>query len=77
MNDYEPATPRTALGAAAFALTLVTFGLFVAAPAALAARGGESDTCSAGALIAAASPSDGIRTLPAVEIVASRGARQG
>ena len=30
MNNYEPATPRTALGALAIALTLVTFGVLVA-----------------------------------------------
>ena len=33
MNRYEPSTPRTAFGAIACALTLVTFALAVVAPA--------------------------------------------
>jgi len=71
MNTYQPATPRTALGALAFALTIATFGLFVAAPAALAAHGNDSESC-AGALIAG-SAVDAVVMLPAVEVVASRG----
>jgi uncharacterized membrane protein YidH (DUF202 family) len=73
MYNYEPATPRTALGAIAFALTLVTFGLFVAGPAALAANGnpGEYGTTSA-AMTADGIALDAVRTLPAVEVVGSR-----
>ncbi len=36
MNRYEPLTSRTTFGVIAFALTIATFGLLVAAPAALA-----------------------------------------
>jgi len=72
MNTYQPATPRTALGALAFALTIVTFGLFVAAPAALAAHGNDSESCNAGALIATGGAMDSVRMLPAVEVVATR-----
>ena len=35
MNRYEPSTPRTAFGAIACALTLVTFALAVVGPATL------------------------------------------
>ena len=38
MKPYQPATPRTTLGVLAFALTMATFGLFVAGPAALIAQ---------------------------------------
>jgi hypothetical protein len=73
MNSYEPATPRTALGAIAFALTLVTFGLFVAGPAALASnstQGGYEAT--AAAMNANRVATESIRMLPAVEVVGSR-----
>ena len=39
MNGYQPSTPRTALGLLAFAMTVVTFGLLVVAPATLIAQG--------------------------------------
>ena len=73
MYNYEPATPRTALGALAFALTLVTFGVFVAGPAALAANG-TSDECgvTAATTLPAGVAMDAVRTLPAVEVVGSR-----
>jgi hypothetical protein len=35
MKNYEPSTPRTAFGAIACALTLVTFALAVVGPATL------------------------------------------
>ena len=38
MNKYEPLTSRTTFGVIAFALTIATFSLLVAAPAALATR---------------------------------------
>ena len=38
MTKYQPSTPRTTFGVIAFALTLATFGLFVAGPAALVAQ---------------------------------------
>jgi hypothetical protein len=73
MNNYEPATPRTALGALAFALTLITFGVFVAGPAALAANGTSDESVAATATtLAAGLAVDAVRTLPAVEIVGSR-----
>jgi hypothetical protein len=73
MNRYEPATPRTALGAIAFALTIVTFGLFVAAPAALVAHGtyGQSGATIKSA-VAAGIAMDSVRILPSVDVVASR-----
>lgn len=36
MNRYQPSTPRTAFGALACALTLVTFALSVVGPATVA-----------------------------------------
>jgi uncharacterized membrane protein YidH (DUF202 family) len=73
MYNYEPATPRTALGALAFALTLVTFGVFIAGPAALAANGTSSDYgATAATTVAAGMGVDAVRTLPAVEVVGSR-----
>ena len=73
MNNYEPATPRTALGALAFALTLVTFGVFVAGPAALAANGTSGEYgATAATTIAAGMSVDSVRTLPAIEVVGSR-----
>jgi hypothetical protein len=73
MNYYEPATPRTAIGALALALTLATFGVFVAGPAALAANGasgefGATATTTTGAGLAL----DSVRTLPSVLVVGSR-----
>ncbi|MEO8344781.1 MAG: hypothetical protein ABI607_03715 [Betaproteobacteria bacterium] len=41
MNKYQPLTPRTSLGVIAFAMTLATFGLCVAAPAALATKAND------------------------------------
>ncbi len=38
MNKYQPDTSRTTFGVIAFALTIATFSLLVAAPAALATR---------------------------------------
>ena len=38
MKRYEPSTPRTAFGAIACALTLVTFALAVVGPATLVAH---------------------------------------
>jgi hypothetical protein len=73
MHNYEPATPRTALGALAFALTLITFGVFVAGPAALAANGTSDETVAAAATtLASGMAVDAVRTLPAVEVVGSR-----
>jgi hypothetical protein len=73
MNSYEPATPRTALGAIAFALTLITFGLFVAGPAALASNSTQGDyAATAAAANANRIAADSIRMLPAVEVVGSR-----
>jgi uncharacterized membrane protein YidH (DUF202 family) len=73
MYNYEPATPRTALGALAFALTLVTFGVFIAGPAALAANGTSGDYgATAATTVAAGMAVDAVRTLPAVEVVGSR-----
>jgi hypothetical protein len=73
MYNYEPATPRTALGALAFALTLVTFGVFIAGPAALAANGTSGDYgATAATTVAAGRAVDAVRTLPAVEVVGSR-----
>ena len=37
MNRYEPGTPRTTLGVAALALTALTIGLLVVAPATMEA----------------------------------------
>ena len=73
MRNYEPATPRTALGTLAFALTLVTFGLFVAGPAALATNdaSGEFGT-SAATTLPTGMAMGSVRTLPAVEVVGSR-----
>ena len=42
MKNYEPSTPRTAFGAIACALTVVTFALAVVAPATLVAQGQAS-----------------------------------
>jgi hypothetical protein len=70
MKNYEPATPRTALGALAFALTLVTFGVFVAGPAALAANSTFGD--DGATTVAAGTAVNSVRTLPAVEVVGSR-----
>ena len=73
MNTYEPATPRTALGALALTLTIITFGLFVAGPVALAANGGYGESCgTAGPMVATGIAVDSVRMLPAVEVVASR-----
>ena len=73
MYNYEPATPRTALGALAFALTLVTFGVFVAGPAALAANGTSDEIgATAATTITAGVAMDAVRALPAVEVVGSR-----
>ena len=73
MKNYEPATPRTALGALALALTLVTFGVFVAGPAALAANGTSGEYgATAATTIAAGMSVDSVRTLPAIEVVGSR-----
>ena len=73
MYNYEPATPRTALGALAFALTLVTFGVFVAGPAALAANSTFGDDGASGATtIAAGTAVNSVRMLPAVEVVGTR-----
>ena len=44
MNRYQPSTPRTAFGALACALTLVTFALSVVGPATVAAN---SDSAAA------------------------------
>jgi len=73
MNNYEPATPRTALGALAIALTLVTFGVLVAGPAALAANSTMGEFGAAAATTIAV---DTVRTLPVVDVVGSR-SRQG
>jgi hypothetical protein len=73
MYNYEPATPRTALGAIAFALTLVTFGLFVAGPAALAANGTRDASCDTnGFPVASEIAAESVRTLSTVEAVALR-----
>lgn len=73
MNEYQPSTPRTAFGAIAFALTLVTFGLFVAGPAALAANATRDATCdTTGSLVASEIAVDAVRTLSAVDVVALR-----
>ena len=73
MNNYEPATPRTALGALAFALTLVTFGVGVAGPAALAASSASVEYgATTATTIAAGLAADSVRRLPAVEVVGSR-----
>jgi hypothetical protein len=72
MYNYEPATPRTALGAIAFALTLITFGLFVAGPAALAANGAPDESVAAATTLPVGVAMDAVRTLPAVEVVGSR-----
>jgi hypothetical protein len=72
MYNYEPATPRTALGAIAFALTLITFGLFVAGPAALAANGAPDENVAAATTLPVGVAMDAVRTLPAVEVVGSR-----
>jgi hypothetical protein len=73
MNGYQPATPRTAFGAIAFALTLVTFGLFVAGPAALAANGTRDASCAAsGSLVGSEIAVEAVRTLSAVDVVALR-----
>ncbi len=42
MNNYEPDTPRAALGIVAAALTAVTIGILVVAPARLDARNDEA-----------------------------------
>ena len=73
MNGYQPATPRTAFGAIAVALTIITFGLFVAGPAALAANGTHDASCNtAGSSVAAEVAGDAVRILSAVEVVALR-----
>jgi len=73
MNNYEPATPRTALGAVAFALTLFTFGVLVAGPALLAANGTSGEYgATAGTTIATGMAVNAVRTLPAVIVVGSR-----
>jgi hypothetical protein len=73
MYNYEPATPRTALGALAFALTLVTFGVFVAGPAALAANRTSGEYgATAATNIAVGTTLVSVRTLPAIEVVGSR-----
>jgi hypothetical protein len=69
VNEYQPSTPRTAFGAIAFALTIVTFGLFVAGPAALAANGSR-DTI--GSQVAGEIAVDAVRTLSTVDVVALR-----
>jgi hypothetical protein len=73
MNNYEPATPRTAFGAIAFALTLVTFGLFVAGPAALASYSAPGEFgATAAEMNARGIAMDSVRTLPAIDVVGSR-----
>jgi len=42
MNSYEPETPRATFGIAAAALTAITIGLFVVAPAKFDARSDEA-----------------------------------
>jgi hypothetical protein len=68
MNRYEPSTPRTAFGMIACALTIVTFSLFVAGPASLAARDEGSVVMAAQQVSAPGA----IRTLPPVYVVAKR-----
>jgi hypothetical protein len=56
MNKYEPLTSRTTFGVIAFAMTIATFGLLVAAPAALATRAVDGVVATQVAPATSASP---------------------
>jgi hypothetical protein len=61
MTTFQPSTPRTAFGVLSCALTVATFSLLIAGPAALVAP------CDS-AVVALAAPAE-IRVLPPVTIV--------
>ena len=73
MKSYKPSAPRAALGVIAFALTSVTFALFVAGPAALVADSGYGAPEEAVARWVTTEVDKGsVRALPAVEVVGRR-----
>ena len=69
MNRYEPATPRAALGVAAFALTIANFVLLVGGPALVGQREGGGVVARE---VTAPVATDSIRNLPPVDVVARR-----
>jgi hypothetical protein len=72
MNGYKPNTPRTAFGLAAVALTAITMGVFVVAPATFDSVGDHDVTSlvasSANAATSAAKP----EVLYTIDVVATR-----
>jgi hypothetical protein len=73
MNRYQPSAPRATLGVIAGALTIATFGLFVAGPALLIAHNESAESARlAGATVTTTITMDVVHLLPAIDVVARR-----